>query len=118
MSFTLCGQLKNETQLCGVELLGILLSLCNDRDKRMTRKESVIELAKRLLVVHRELQLQFEPELLSAMVSLFLILGQAELEHEQLCILKLSLFMLNWKRENGMFIFILFEHIKTALSSV
>ncbi|XP_026387269.1 protein RST1-like isoform X3 [Papaver somniferum] len=95
------GLLKNETQLCGVELLGILLSLCNDRDKRMTRKESVIELAKRLLVVHKELQLQFEPELLSAMVSLFLILGQAELEHEQLCILKLSLFMLNWKRENA-----------------
>ncbi|KAI3997834.1 hypothetical protein MKX01_036304 [Papaver californicum] len=92
--------LNNETQLCGVYLLGILLSLCNDRDKYFAWKESVIELAKRLSVVHRELRLQFEPELSSTMVSLSLILCQAEFEHEQLCILKLSLFMLKWKRES------------------
>ncbi|MCL7043378.1 hypothetical protein MKW94_013584 [Papaver nudicaule] len=94
------GLLTNETEVCGVELLRILLSLCNDSDKHFTGKESIIELAKRLLVVHRELRLRFEHELSSVMVSLFLILSQAEFEHEQLCILKLSLFMLKWKREN------------------
>ncbi|KAI3970453.1 hypothetical protein MKX01_024100 [Papaver californicum] len=101
------GLLKNETQLCGVDLLGILLSLCNDRDKCFAGKESVIELAKRLSVVHRELRLQFEPKLSSSMVSLFLILSQAEFEHEQLCVLKLSLFMLKWKRES--------EHVAKAV---
>ncbi|OVA20781.1 protein of unknown function DUF3730 [Macleaya cordata] len=94
------GLPTNETQLCGVELLRTLLSFCTDLGKHFNGKEPIVELSKRLLVAHRELGLQFLPELSSIMISLFLILSQAEFEHEQLCLLKLSLFMLKWKREN------------------
>lgn len=98
-------QPANELQLCSVELLNTVLSLCADLHKRYPRSEQVIELSKRLLFVQKELGLRYIPDFISVATSLFIILIQAEFEHEQLSILKLSLFLLKWKNENGVFSF-------------
>ncbi|KAF6157441.1 hypothetical protein GIB67_004379 [Kingdonia uniflora] len=89
-----------EVQLCGVEVLETLLSLCTNLDKQFVQKESILELSKNILAVQKELHLQYIPELSSVTTSLFIILTLAEFEHEQLSILKLSIFLLKWKREN------------------
>lgn len=97
--------------MCSVELLDTVLSLCTDLQKRCTRNGQIIELSKRLLFVQKELGLQYIPDFISVVASLFIILIQAEFEHEQLSILKLSLFLLKWKNENGVFSFFFFWKI-------
>ncbi|KAL5864319.1 hypothetical protein ACOSQ3_001833 [Xanthoceras sorbifolium] len=91
------GSLVTESQMCGVELFGTVLSLSISPHKHSNGIEPIVELLKRILAAQRDLSLQYKPELSSAILSLFTILIESELEHEQLCILKLLLFLLNWK---------------------
>ncbi|KAK1568532.1 hypothetical protein Q3G72_025587 [Acer saccharum] len=91
------GSLVTESQMCGVELFGTVVSLCTSPHKHSSSIEPIVELLKCILVAQRDLSLQYKPELSSAILSLFAILIESELEHEQLCILKLLLFLLNWK---------------------
>lgn len=92
--------LSNEAQLCGLELLETVHSQHSDHHKHFGGSEPIVELSKRLLVVQKELGLPYIPELLLLMSSLFVILIRSELEHEQLPVLKLVLFLLKWKNEN------------------
>ncbi|KAF5206766.1 Rst1 [Thalictrum thalictroides] len=94
------GLMKNEVQLCGVELVETLLSFYSDLNKHFNGKEAIVELSKRLLHVQKQLGLHYFPELSSVLTSLFIILSRAEFEHEQLSIMKLSVFLLKWESEN------------------
>lgn len=91
-----------EAQLCGVELLDTVLSLCTCQHCFSGGYEPIVELGRHLLFVQRDHGLRYLPELSSAVLSLFVILIRSELEHEQLSILKLLHFLLNWKYEKGM----------------
>ncbi|XP_058102922.1 protein RST1 isoform X2 [Magnolia sinica] len=90
----------DELQVCGVELLETLLSFCTELHKPCGGIEPVTELSRRLLLVQKELGLQYLPAFVSVATSLSLILTQAEFEHEQFSVLKLSIFMLKWKSDN------------------
>ncbi|XP_031286525.1 protein RST1-like isoform X1 [Pistacia vera] len=92
-------QLVSEAQMCGVELLGTVLSLCTSPFKHSGGIEPIVELLKHVLVAQHDLSLQYKPELSSVILCLFSILLESELEHEHLCILKLVSFLLNWKSE-------------------
>ncbi|XP_077244249.1 ARM repeat superfamily protein isoform X2 [Tasmannia lanceolata] len=94
------GMLTNELRMCGVELLETLLSLCTDICNPYGGSEVVIELSERLLLVQKELGLQYIPEFGSVITSLAVILTLSEFEHEQLSLLELSVFLLKWKYEN------------------
>jgi len=63
--------------------------------------ESIIELSRRLLSVQKDLGLRWESGLSKTMVSLFTILVQSELEHEQISISKFLLLILKWKYDKG-----------------
>ncbi|KAK4603584.1 hypothetical protein RGQ29_012198 [Quercus rubra] len=89
-----------EAQLCGVELLETILSLCTCHRRHSGGNELIVELAKRLLFVQKDLGLQYVTELSSVVLSMFVILTESELEHEQLSILKIFHFLLKWKCEN------------------
>ncbi|CAA6661191.1 unnamed protein product [Spirodela intermedia] len=91
-----------EAQLCRVELLETLLSICTDLHKPY-RWITMVELSMRLLVSQRELALPYLPEFSSAAVSLSVILSQVEFEHEQLTILKLLIFLREWISEESAF---------------
>ncbi|KAL5572771.1 hypothetical protein UlMin_022368 [Ulmus minor] len=93
------GQLSAEAQLCGLELLETALSLCSCH-RHSSWVEPITELSKRLLFVQKDLGFQYVPNLSSAILSLFVILIQLELEHEQLSMLKLLHFLLEWKYGN------------------
>ncbi|KAG7985679.1 hypothetical protein I3843_03G038900 [Carya illinoinensis] len=95
------GLLITEAQLCGVEMLETVLSLCTCHCGISGVNEPIVELGKRILLVQRDHGLQYVPELSSSVLSLFVILIQSELEHEQLSILKIFHFLLKWKCENG-----------------
>ncbi|KAG6720020.1 hypothetical protein I3842_03G037400 [Carya illinoinensis] len=95
------GLLITEAQLCGVEMLETVLSLCTCHLGFSGVNEPIVELGKRILLVQRDHGLQYVPELSSSVLSLFVILIQSELEHEQLSILKIFHFLLKWKCENG-----------------
>ncbi|XP_042487971.1 protein RST1-like isoform X3 [Macadamia integrifolia] len=94
------SQLIKEAQLCSVELLETLLSFYTDFHKLSGGSEPIFKLSKSVLLVQKELGLPYIPELLSVKMSLFLILTQAEFEHEQLSVLKLAVFLFKWKIEN------------------
>lgn len=65
--------------------------------------EPIFELSRRLLSVQKDLGLRWEPGLSSTMVSLFTMLVQSELEHEQISILKFVLLIMKWKYDKGKF---------------
>lgn len=65
--------------------------------------EILLELAKRLLVAQRNCGLPYPAELVTVIVSVSIILTQAEFEHEHLSALKLLIFLNEWKKENGAF---------------
>ncbi|KAL9458356.1 hypothetical protein AB3S75_007260 [Citrus x aurantiifolia] len=94
------GLLVTEAQMSGMELLGTVLSLYTSPFKQSGGVEHIVEVLKRVLVAQFELRLQYKPELSSVILYLFSILIDSELEHEQLCILKFLLFVINWKSEN------------------
>ncbi|CAK9161769.1 unnamed protein product [Ilex paraguariensis] len=92
--------LVREAQVCGVELLEIIFSLHMDLQKFSGGSEAIFEVSRRLLFVQKELGLSYIPELSSVILSLFVTFIQLEVEHEQLSIAKLLLFLLAWKSEN------------------
>ncbi|KAI8028996.1 Protein RST1 [Camellia lanceoleosa] len=94
------GLLVHEAQLFGVELLETIFSLSPAHHKHSGGVEPIVEVSKCLVCVQKELGLSYIPELSTVILSLLVTLIQTELEHEQLSILKLLLFLLKWKSEN------------------
>uniref|UniRef100_A0A1D1Z387 Uncharacterized protein KIAA1797 n=1 Tax=Anthurium amnicola TaxID=1678845 RepID=A0A1D1Z387_9ARAE len=93
------GMPNSGAQICGVELLETILSICTDLHKPFRGSTSIVELSMRLLVAERQLALPYLPEFSSVMLSLSVILCQVEFEHEQLSILKLLIFLTEWKTQ-------------------
>ncbi|XP_015576178.1 protein RST1 isoform X1 [Ricinus communis] len=94
------GLLVTKAQLFGVELSETILSLLTHVHGRSGGAEPIVELVKRLIVIQKDLSLCYIPELSSVILSSFAILIQSELEHEQLSLLKLVIFLVKWKGEN------------------
>ncbi|WCJ21056.1 ARM repeat superfamily protein [Euphorbia peplus] len=94
------GLLLIEAQLLGVELSEILLSQLTSQCGHSGDSEPIIELVKRLFLIQKDLNMCFIPELSSSVLSLFTILVQSELEHEQLSVLRLLIFLFKWKSRN------------------
>ncbi|GMH24228.1 hypothetical protein Nepgr_026071 [Nepenthes gracilis] len=94
------GLMVHEAQLSGVKMLEAVLSPYLDFGKQSVGIEPVVEMSRRLLDVQKELGLLCVPELSAPMSSLFVIFSTLELEHEQLCMLKLISVFLNWKIED------------------
>lgn len=94
-------QLNSEAQLCSFELLETILSICLLHHRHSGWIEPIAELSRRMLFAQKDLGLQYVPKISSVMLSLFVILAQLELEHEQLSVLKLLHFLLKWKYGNG-----------------
>lgn len=90
-----------EVQLCGLELFEKILSVCTAGHKHSGSIEPVVELSKNLLLSQKDNGFPYAPKLSAAMLSLFIILVQSELEHEQLSTLKLLHLLLKWKYGNG-----------------
>jgi len=84
-----------------VELLDVMFSLCTN-PKHTSSIENILEVSRRILIVQKDLGLSYIPELSTITLSLFMVLMQSELEHEQFLEVKLILFLLKWKNENGM----------------
>lgn len=63
--------------------------------------EPAVELTKRLLLVQKDLGLRYTHELTSISLSLFTVLVQSELEHEQISVLKVIIRLLKWKTDSG-----------------
>lgn len=95
------SQVIREAQLCGVELLETIFSLSTDIHKHSSGMEPINKLSKHLLLEQKDMGLSYVPELSSLLLSLFLILIQSELEHEQLSTLKLITFLVKWKNDSG-----------------
>ncbi|KAM6572330.1 hypothetical protein CsatA_016410 [Cannabis sativa] len=93
------GLLIAEAQLCSLELLETLLSVCSCH-RYSYWIEPITEVSRRLFSVQKELGFQYMHKLSSATLSLFIILIQSELDHEQLSVLKLLHFLFKWKHEN------------------
>ncbi|XP_038982948.1 protein RST1 isoform X2 [Phoenix dactylifera] len=93
-------EVATDAQACTVELLETLLSLCTGQHKLQGKTEIILELSKRLLVSQKEIGLHYLPEFVMGTVSISIILTQVEFEHEQLSILKLLNFLIEWKTEN------------------
>ncbi|XP_055804568.1 protein RST1 isoform X2 [Solanum dulcamara] len=98
------GSLLHDVQLCGVELLDVMFSLCTN-PKHTSSIENILEVSRRILIVQKDLGLSYIPELSTITLSLFMVLVQSELEHEQFLEVKLILFLLKWKNENENYIF-------------
>ncbi|RDX62949.1 Protein RST1, partial [Mucuna pruriens] len=92
--------LITEAQLCAVEFLETILSLSTCLQWHPGGHEPICELLRHLLSVQKDLGLPWVPGLSSTIVSLFTIIVQSELEHEQISILKLLLLILKWKYDN------------------
>ncbi|KAF9605324.1 hypothetical protein IFM89_015979 [Coptis chinensis] len=93
------GLLKNHAQSCGVELVETLLSFYTDLGRHFDRKEVILELSKRVLLIQKQFGLPYLCKFSSLLTSFFIILTRAQLEHEQLSVLKLSFFLLKWESE-------------------
>ncbi|XP_065012518.1 protein RST1-like isoform X1 [Musa acuminata AAA Group] len=89
-----------DAKACGIELLENLLSVAIGCTKPWGGVEILLELAKRLLVAQRNCGLPYPAELVTVIVSVSIILTQAEFEHEHLSALKLLIFLNEWKKEN------------------
>ncbi|CAH9123168.1 unnamed protein product [Cuscuta epithymum] len=98
---TAMGLLAHEARLCSVELLDVIFSLHSDLLKPVGSIEYILEVPRRLMVVQKELGLNFFPELSSALSFIFVILVYSELEHEQLSALRLLRFIFSWKNCSG-----------------
>ncbi|KAL5058440.1 hypothetical protein RYX36_030044, partial [Vicia faba] len=80
----------------------VLKSLAGEKLWHSGGYEPIIELSRRLCSVQKDLGLQWEPGLSTIMASLFTILVQSELEHEQISISKLLLLILKWKYDKAL----------------
>ncbi|KAL1203391.1 Protein RST1 [Cardamine amara subsp. amara] len=89
-----------EVHLLGVQLVDAVIFLCASPHAQTNEHESVIESLKHLLAVQKDLGLPFSRDLSLVVLSLVFMLAKSSVEHEQLSILKLLLFLLKWKNEN------------------
>ncbi|KAL9157510.1 hypothetical protein ABFS82_08G008700 [Erythranthe guttata] len=94
------GSLVHEAQLCGLALLEEMLSQFRDFRSCAGGVEKIVDAARNLLAVQKDLGLSYCTGHSSVMLSLVPILTQSELEHEQYSILKLVLFLLRWKENH------------------
>ncbi|KAI5341216.1 hypothetical protein L3X38_020490 [Prunus dulcis] len=94
------GSLIAEAHLCGLELFEKILSISSAAHMHSGLIEPILELSKHLLFAQKDIGLHYVPKLSSAMLTLFIILVQSELEHEQLSTLKLLHLLLKWKYGN------------------
>lgn len=78
-----------------------ILLLHTDFRKCSGGVEKILDASRHLLAVQNELNLNYMAEFSSVMLSLFPILVQSELEHEQYPVLQSVLFLLRWKSEKG-----------------
>lgn len=85
-----------------MELLKTVFALNTDPLEIPDWVPPILEFANRILVLFKDLGLDYLPELSSVTLSLFIILTQLELEHDQMSMLKLLLHLLNWKHDTGM----------------
>ncbi|XP_020268990.1 protein RST1 isoform X2 [Asparagus officinalis] len=92
-------QSTSTIQVCGVEIVDALLSLSGCTHRPYGDVEFMVEQSKRLLIAQKELGLLHLPEFAMIMVSIPLILAQLEFEHEYLSILKLLIFIFEWRAE-------------------
>ncbi|XP_068334570.1 protein RST1 [Pyrus communis] len=91
------GSLIAEAHYCGLELLEKILLISSAGHMHSGLIEPVVEMSKNLLIAQKDIGLPYVPKLSSTMLTLFIILIQAELEHEQLSTLKLLHLLLKWK---------------------
>ncbi|CAH8361043.1 unnamed protein product [Eruca vesicaria subsp. sativa] len=89
-----------EVHVLGVQLVDTVLLLCASPHVQNTEQEDVIESLRHLLVVQKDLGLPYSRDLSLVVLSLVFMLAKSSVEHEQLSILKLLLFLLKWKSEN------------------
>ncbi|KAK8631468.1 hypothetical protein V6N13_028254 [Hibiscus sabdariffa] len=89
-----------EAQLYGVELIENMLSLCTSPCKQYGGIEYIVEVLKNMLVVQKDLGLQYTPELSSVILSLSVLLIDSKFEHQQFSTLKFLHFLLEWKSDN------------------
>ncbi|GMJ04271.1 ECERIFERUM 13, RESURRECTION1 [Hibiscus trionum] len=94
------GMLITEAQLCGLELIENVLSLYTSSCKQSSGREFIIELLKHILIVQKDLGLEYIQGLSSVILSLSVLLIESELEHQQLSMLKFLHFILKWKNDN------------------
>lgn len=87
--------------MLGVQLVDTVLLLCASPHVQNTEQETVIESLRHLLAVQKDLGLTYSRDLSLVVLSLVFMLAKSSVEHEQLAILKLLLFLLKWKSENG-----------------
>lgn len=99
--------LVREVQLCGLELVEAIFSLHKDLRMHLHGVENISEMSRHLLAVQKDLGLSYLPDFSSVILSLIIPLIQSELEQEQFAVLKLLLFLLEWKQENGSIFIIL-----------
>ena len=78
-----------------------ILSLHRDFCKYSGGVDKIIDAVRRILAIQKDLGLNYCTGQSSVILSLFSILTQLELEHEQYSVLNLALFLLRWKGENG-----------------
>ncbi|KAL0658136.1 hypothetical protein Bca4012_078721 [Brassica carinata] len=92
-----------EVHVLGVQLVDTVLLLCASPHVQNTEQEAVIESLRHLLAVQKDLGLPYSRDLSLVVLSLLFMLAKSSVEHEQLSILKLLLFLLKWKSENENF---------------
>ncbi|KAJ0254105.1 Protein RST1 [Hirschfeldia incana] len=89
-----------EVHVLGVQLVDTVLLLCASPHVQNTEQEAVIESLRHLLAVQKDLGLPYSRDLSLVVLSLVFMLAKSSVEHEQLSILRLLLFLLKWKSEN------------------
>lgn len=94
-------QSLQEVQLCGVELVEVILLLDKDFRIYFGGCEKLFEMAWHLLVTQKDQGLSYATGTSCVMLSTFTTLIQSKLEQEQLVVMKVLLFLLEWKRESG-----------------
>ena len=85
-----------------MELLEKILLISSAGHMHSGLIEPVVEMSKHLLITQKDIGLPYVPKVSSAMLTLFIILIQSELEHDQLSTLKLLHLLLKWKYGDGM----------------
>ncbi|KAB2610199.1 protein RST1-like [Pyrus ussuriensis x Pyrus communis] len=91
------GLLIAEAHHCGLELFDKILLISSAGHMHSGLIEPVVEMSKHLLITQKDIGLPYVPKVSSAMLTLFIILVQSELEHDQLSTLKLLHLLLKWK---------------------
>ena len=106
--------------MLGVQLVDTVLLLCASPHVQNTEQEAVIESLRHLLAVQKDLGLPYSRDLSLVVLSLLFMLAKSSVEHEQLSILKLLLFLLKWKSENGIScsIFLVIALLHVSLSNI